>query len=71
MTSVTPVVVFPPAEKGGRRVYVGDEALGIAYSVQDLVGFLQNAGLEGWDDLDVVNWDGIDWRGGGPGVWER
>lgn len=69
MASATPVTVFPPAEGGGRRVRVDTAVLGTAYSLHDLTAFLQEAGLQNWDDLDVVGSDLIEWLGGGPDVW--
>ncbi|MGW6292775.1 hypothetical protein [Streptomyces sp. NPDC055058] len=69
MPSHRPVVVYPPSESGGRRVRVDGAILGTAYSLQDLTVFLQHAGLEGWDELDVSASDLIEWRGGGSEVW--
>ncbi|MGW2692369.1 hypothetical protein ACWC3Y_10965 [Streptomyces sp. NPDC001296] len=64
------VIVYPPTEGGGRRVRVDGEILGTAYSLHELAVFLERAGLEGWDELDVVGAAGlIEWRGGGPDVW--
>lgn len=64
------VVVYPPSETGGRRVRVDGRNIGTAYSLHDLAVFLERAGLEGWDELDVVGAVGlIEWRGGGPDVW--
>ena len=65
------VIVFPPAEGGGRRVQVDSETLGTAYSLHDLAVFLERAGLEGLDVVDVVSSPVIEWHGGGPEVWER
>lgn len=66
------VVVYPPSESGGRRVTVDGQHLGIVFSLHDLAVFLERAGLEGWDELDVVvHTELIEWRGGGPDVWER
>ena len=65
------VVVYPPAESGGRRVRVDGTILGTAYSAQDLAAFMQEAGLQEWDEMDVVRSALIEWRGGGPDVWER
>lgn len=48
------VVVHPPNERGGRRVEVDGQPLGMAFSLQDLAVFLERAGLEGWDELDVA-----------------
>ncbi|CAL9598380.1 hypothetical protein [Streptomyces sp. enrichment culture] len=67
--SPPPVIVYPLDESGGRRVRVDGTILGLAYSTQDVAAFLQEAGLQGWDDLDVVRSDLIEWRGGGPEVW--
>jgi hypothetical protein len=71
MTSSTPVVVHPPAEDGGRRVRVGDHFVGIAYGLVDIAAFLQEAGLQDWDEMDVARSALIEWRGGGPDVWEH
>ncbi|MFJ5952579.1 hypothetical protein [Streptomyces noursei] len=62
------VVVHPPTGAGGRRVHVDAEILGIAYSRADLYEFLRRIGL----DPDVIELDDpvIDWRGGGPEVWD-
>lgn len=67
--STPPVIVYPPDESGGRRVRVDGTILGLAYSTQDVAAFLQEAGLQGWDDLDVVRSGLIEWRGGGPECW--
>jgi hypothetical protein len=64
------VIVYPPSPTGGgRRVRVDAEILGTAYSLHDLTVFLERAGLEGWDEVDVANSDLIEWHGGGPEVW--
>ncbi|POX51090.1 hypothetical protein [Streptomyces sp. Ru72] len=65
------VIVYPPSESGGRRVRVDGEILGTAYSLHDLTVFLQHAGLEGVDEVDVAESPLIEWHGGGPEVWER
>ncbi|MER5467204.1 hypothetical protein [Streptomyces sp. NPDC002685] len=71
MASVMPVIVYPPDEDGGRRVRADGVILGRAISVRDVVVFLQEAGLQGWDEMDVVRSELIEWRGGGPDVWEH
>lgn len=63
------VTVSPPSESGGRRVRVDGESLGTAYSLRDVAVLLQRAGLEGWDEMDVLESGLIDWQGGGPEVW--
>jgi hypothetical protein len=69
MASAPRIVVYPPSETGGRRVRVDGEILGTAYSLHDLTVFLEQAGLEGYDELDVAAWEQIEWRGGGADVW--
>jgi hypothetical protein len=63
------VIVSPPSDNGGRRVQVNEETLGTAYSLHDLSVFLQRAGMEGLDALDVAMSPLIEWHGGGPEVW--
>ncbi|WP_217240093.1 hypothetical protein [Streptomyces sp. AC555_RSS877] len=70
MASDKPVVVYPPAEDGGRRVRVGDRFVGIAYGLLDVAAFLQEAGLQNWNEMDVVRSALIEWSGGGPDAWE-
>lgn len=48
---------------------VDSQTLGIAHSLQDLSVFLERAGLEGLDEVDVANSHLIEWHGGGPEVW--
>ncbi|GGQ18693.1 hypothetical protein GCM10010279_28030 [Streptomyces mutabilis] len=65
------MTVYPPDEEGGRRVRVDGKVLGRAYGVQDVARFLQEAGLQDWDELDVVRSALVEWRGGGPDVWDH
>jgi hypothetical protein len=60
------VIVSPPDKTGGRRVQVGHQILG---TVHGLSVFLDRAGLEGWDEVDVAESLLIEWQGGGPEVW--
>lgn len=70
--STARVVVFPPAENGGRRVSVDGTQIGTAFSMHDVAVLLERAGLEGWDELDVAaHAELIEWRGGGPEQWEH
>lgn len=69
MAAAIPVVVYPAAEDGGRRVRVGEAFLGMAYSLLDVAEFLRRAGIEGIEPDDVASWDRIDWKGGGPQAW--
>jgi len=63
------VIVDPPGEGGGRPVRIDDQALGTAFSLHDLSVFLQRAGMEDVDELDVVMSPLVEWHGGGPEVW--
>ncbi|MFF7452131.1 MULTISPECIES: hypothetical protein [unclassified Streptomyces] len=71
MSGPRPVIVYPPDEEGGRRVRVDGTILGRAYSTQDIARFMQEAGLQEFDEMDVVRTTLIEWRGGGPDVWEH
>lgn len=63
-----PVVVYPPAAGGGRRVRAAGSILGTAYGEADLLEFLRRAGLDP-EDVRLDDPDLIEWRGGGPDVW--
>ena len=63
------VIVFPPGEGGGRQIRIDSETRGTAFGLHDLSVFLERAGLEGMDLVDLVNSPLIEWRGGGPEVW--
>ncbi|MFJ4469520.1 hypothetical protein ACIP2X_18780 [Streptomyces sp. NPDC089424] len=67
MSGQRPVVVSAPSPSGGRRVRADGEILGLAYGPGDVVEFLRRAGL---DDVDVETSELIEWRDGGPEVWE-
>jgi hypothetical protein len=71
MATDQPVVVYPPAEDGGRRVRIGDHFVGIAYRPLDIAAFVQEAGLHDWDEMDVARSALIEWRGGGPDHWQH
>ncbi|AVH57789.1 MULTISPECIES: hypothetical protein [Streptomyces] len=71
MASVMPVIVYPPGEDGGRRVRMDGEILGRAYGLRDIAEFLRRAGLEDVDEAYVEGSGLIEWRGGGPQVWEH
>ncbi|GAA4800331.1 hypothetical protein [Streptomyces ziwulingensis] len=71
MAGTLPVIVYPPDDEGARRVRVDGEILGRAHSVRDVARFLQEAGLQGWDEMDVVRSRLIEWRGVGPDEWEQ
>ncbi|MDA5279916.1 hypothetical protein [Streptomyces sp. Isolate_45] len=62
------VVVHPVDGRGGRRVRVGGQDLGRAYSALDVLEFLRRAGLDP-DTVDLHDEDHFDWRGGDPTVW--
>ncbi|MFG2727816.1 hypothetical protein [Streptomyces canus] len=67
MASTTPVCVDPPGEGSGRRARINGKNVGTAFDLHDLPVFLQQAGLEDWDDLDVARSSLIEWRG--AGLW--
>lgn len=74
MTPDIPVVIYPPAPDGGRRVRVGERFVGMAYTVLDVVEFLRRAGpevLASLEESDVVNARWVEWRGVGPREWPR
>ncbi|MFD4631229.1 hypothetical protein ACFVYR_18515 [Streptomyces sp. NPDC058284] len=69
MASDHPVVVYPSDEDDGRRVRVDGQISGRAYTVRDVAAFLQDAGLQDYDEMDVVRSSLIEWRGGGLEAW--
>ncbi|MEV8048348.1 hypothetical protein ACF06D_13440 [Streptomyces griseoluteus] len=74
MTPEMPVVIYPPAPDGGRRVRVGDRFVGMAYTVLDVVEFLRRAGPEGLasvEEADIVGAGWVEWQGAGPREWPR
>ncbi|MGW2830353.1 hypothetical protein [Streptomyces sp. NPDC001286] len=71
MTSTQRIVIYPPAEDGGRRVRMGERFVGMAYGLLDIVEFLRLAGLESTDETWVRQSDAVEWRGGGPDMWEH
>ncbi|UOB09106.1 hypothetical protein MQE23_08575 [Streptomyces sp. HP-A2021] len=71
MASARPVVVYPPDEDGGRRVRMDSEIAGRAYNLPDVVEFLRRAGVEEVNEVWVRRSSLIEWRGGGPDVWEH
>ncbi|MGP4092468.1 hypothetical protein [Streptomyces sp. KR55] len=71
MAGLQPIVIYPPAEDGGRRVRVGDHFVGMAYGLLDVVEFLRLAGLEDVDEEWVRQSVLVEWRDGGPEAWEH
>lgn len=63
------VIVYPPTPGGGRRVRANGEILGRARDPRELLEFLRRAGLEP-DAVRLHDPDLIEWRGGGPEIWE-
>ncbi|MEU2930933.1 hypothetical protein ABZ636_38940 [Streptomyces sp. NPDC007251] len=57
------VIVSCPARPAARRTEVDDLGIGTAYSVHDLEAFLQQAGLEVVDEIDVTQSPLIEWHG--------
>ncbi|MFD4872861.1 hypothetical protein ACFWOB_05760 [Streptomyces sp. NPDC058420] len=62
------VIVHPPLAKGGRRVRVDGEILGLAHSAADVAEFLRRAGLD-IDPAELAGQPWIDWRGVGAERW--
>ncbi|MGW7264697.1 hypothetical protein [Streptomyces sp. NPDC054842] len=60
------IVVHAPGLDGSRRVTAGDEELGAASHLDDVVEILREAGL---DETEVEESDIIQWQGGGPDDW--
>ncbi|MEU0032171.1 hypothetical protein [Streptomyces sp. NPDC006335] len=69
MTTTKPVIIYPSAEDGGRRVRVDDRFVGLAYGLLDVAEFLRLAGLDDVDDVWVQQSALIEWRGGGAQDW--
>ncbi|MGW5132883.1 hypothetical protein [Streptomyces sp. NPDC004135] len=70
MASATPVTIYPPGEDGGRRVRIDGAIVGRAFSVRNVARFMQEAGLQELDEMDVVRTGLIEWWGGAPEDWE-
>ena len=70
MASIRPVVIYPPAADGGRRVRVDEHFLGMAYGLLDIAEFLREVGIEDADETYVEGSSLIEWRGGGPTAWQ-
>ena len=64
-----PVIVFPPVQGDPpyRRVEIRHQAVGRAFTLDDVVEFARRAGLE---DLDPYDPEQVGWHRGGPDVWE-
>ncbi|WP_411141230.1 hypothetical protein [Streptomyces sp. x-80] len=63
------IVVHPLSRTGGRRVSADGTDLGLAMDKRDLLEFLRRAGLDP-DAIDLDDSTLIEWRGGGPDIWE-
>ncbi|MFG2324877.1 hypothetical protein [Streptomyces sp. NPDC048568] len=68
--SEQPIVVYPAGADSGRRVRINGHFVGIAYTTTDIAAFIQEAGLQDFDDMDVVRSKDIEWRGEGPDDWD-
>ncbi|MEU8976019.1 hypothetical protein AB0D11_43765 [Streptomyces monashensis] len=69
MTEMPQVVVYPPADDGGRRVRVGSRFVGMAYTLHDIVDFLNRTGSQFVEPEDVTSAAWVEWRGVGPDAW--
>ena len=61
------IVVHPP-QGGGRLVTVLGEPVGVVETLGEIELLLRRAGLPPADVLDDPEM--VEWRGGGPDVWE-
>lgn len=61
------VVVEAPDSRGLRRVTVGSETVGSAWSSSELRGILRRLGFP--DDVDLEDTSVVCWRGGDSGTW--
>jgi hypothetical protein len=68
MAEEVPVIVYPPQQDGGRRVVIRGKQTGTAYTLFDLLEFLRAADLPE-ADTPIDDPELIEWRGGGPDVW--
>jgi len=62
------IVVHTPGLDGSRRVTEGNDTLGIAYHLDDVIEILRRADVD-LDEIEVEESDIIDWQGGGPEDW--
>lgn len=62
--------MLPPSSDGGRQVTIRGERIGTAYSLFDVLEFLNEAGLPA-EDRAVDDPELIEWRGGGPYDWNN
>ncbi len=60
------IVVHAPALDGSRRVTNGDETLGVASHLDDVVEILRLADLDRLEveESDLIEWQGVDRRSG-------
>lgn len=63
------IIVYPPDERGWRKVRYDGEILGTAYQVSDIVEFLRLAGHPDPENVDFTDEALFEWRGGGPETW--
>ncbi|MET9913549.1 hypothetical protein ABZZ74_43535 [Streptomyces sp. NPDC006476] len=54
MASPQPVVIYPPAEDGGRRIRVDEHFVGLAYGMLDIVEREPSP-----SPRDVLTWDRV------------
>ncbi|WP_406384981.1 hypothetical protein [Streptomyces sp. NBC_01618] len=64
-----PIVVHRPSAAGGRRVTAYRKILGLAHDDQELIEFLQRAGLP--DAETLIDDPGmVEWQGGRAHQWD-
>ncbi|MFK0175638.1 hypothetical protein ACIQVR_06700 [Streptomyces xanthochromogenes] len=63
------MVVYPPDERGWRKVRYDGQILGTAYKASDIEEFLRLAGHPDPEAVDLTDESLFEWRGGGPETW--
>ncbi|MFD6878440.1 MULTISPECIES: hypothetical protein [unclassified Streptomyces] len=67
---VAKLIVYPPGEHGWRWVRYDGTAIGVAHRPSDIRAFLETAGLQDAEEIDLTDPALVEWRGGGPEVWD-
>lgn len=70
MPGHAPVIVYPPATRGGRRVAIHGQIVGLAHGRGELAEFVRRAGLGADGEvIDLLDAALVEWRGGGIDDW--
>lgn len=60
------LIIYPPDQRGWRRVRYDGVAIGVAHRPADVRAFLATAGMENAEDVDLTAPDFVEWRGAAP-----